>query len=112
VDEAGKCVDLKYPVCVKSTCKIDHFDPKVTDEKHAILDAKFIKPELTLQRLVRTTQQFKVKQYHLKDALHQRENQRILNKKYKITDATDPNQINNGYNDELDKDFVQESNEM
>ena len=69
VDENGNCIDQDNPVIIKSVCKIDHFDPHVIDEKHAILDKKVLKPEDTLTRLIRTTQRFKCKQYHLRDSL-------------------------------------------
>ena len=69
VDDNGVCKDPDNPVIIKSVCKIDHFNPQILDEKHAILDKKFIKPEDTLTRLIRTTQRFKCKQYHLKDSL-------------------------------------------
>jgi len=61
VDDFGFCKDTANPVIIKSVCKIDHFNPLVTDEKHAILDQKYIKPEDTIARLVKTTQRFKVK---------------------------------------------------
>jgi len=55
VDDNGVCKDPDNPVIIKSVCKIDHFNPQILDEKHAILDKKFIKPEDTLTRLIRTT---------------------------------------------------------
>ena len=41
-------------VLIRSIVKIDHFNTEESDEKHAILDRKYLEPELTLERLVRT----------------------------------------------------------
>jgi hypothetical protein len=59
-------------VRIKSICKIDHFD-ETKVEKHAMLDRNILEIEQTLPRLVRTNQMFKVRQYHLKAQIKQRD---------------------------------------
>jgi hypothetical protein len=56
------------PVEIISVVKIDHFD-EFCEEDHAMLDQNLTSEENTLARLVRTNQKFKVKMYHLKQAL-------------------------------------------
>jgi hypothetical protein len=43
------------PVTIKSVCQMDHFDYKIPDEKHAILDQNPIEQSKGLERLVRTS---------------------------------------------------------
>jgi len=71
MDEHGNCLDEENPVIIRSICKIDHFTENTEFDKHGIKDKSFISFDRTLERLVRMSQRFKVRQYHLKSAIEQ-----------------------------------------
>jgi hypothetical protein len=69
MDAEGNVTDPTNTVLIRSIVKIDHFNTEESSENHAILDRKYLEPELTLERLIRTNQKVKVKMCHLRDAL-------------------------------------------
>ena len=106
IDTNGEIMCDKLPLMIRSVCKIDHFNTELQDDKHAILDKKFLPFDRTLERLVRMNQRFKVRQYHLESALKQREKYRemVLKRDQKLG-THDSDKIvskNDGIEDELD----------
>ena len=59
IDGDGNIMDKKLPLIISSVCKIDHFNGDNND-KHMIMDQKFLGFDRTLERLVRMNQHFKV----------------------------------------------------
>ena len=110
MDAEGNVTDHANPVLIRSIVKIDHFNTEEAYENHAILDRKYLEPERSLERLVRTNQKVKVKMCHLRDALEQRELKKtLLDKKKKKDTSGDAGGLemkrpsNDGFDDELDK---------